>query len=44
MDSSKNDELVAKKEGLTFNQLLEEYNKAHAKVMERIAQIPPESS
>lgn len=42
MDSSKNDELVAKKEGKTFDELLGEYNTAYNRVMELIPQIPPD--
>lgn len=42
MDSSKNDELVATKKDMSFDELLDEYNTAHARVMELIAKIPPE--
>lgn len=42
MDSSKNDELVAQKHDRTFDQLLDEYNAAHAQVMARIVKLSPE--
>jgi hypothetical protein len=42
MDSSKNDMLVAQKEGRTFDELLAEYQDAHTRVMERIVRITPE--
>jgi hypothetical protein len=42
MDSSKNDELVARKAGLTADQLLAEYDDAHRRVMELIPRISPE--
>ncbi len=42
MDSSKNDELVAQKKDLAFDQVLAEYNAAHARTMELIKKISPE--
>lgn len=42
MDSSKNDELVAQKKDLTFDDLLAEYNASFARVMELIEKILPE--
>ncbi len=42
MDSSKNDELVAQKEGKSFDDLLAEYNSSHARVMELVEKISPE--
>lgn len=42
MDSSKNDELVAQKEGKSFNDLLDEYHAAHTRVMELIEKFSPE--
>lgn len=42
MDSSKNDELVAGKKGMTFDDLLAAYNADHARSLELIEKIPPE--
>ncbi len=42
MDSSKNDELVARKKDRSFDQLLDEYRQAHGKVMQLIETISPE--
>lgn len=42
MDSSKNDELVAQKKDLSFDQVLAEYDANHARVMELIEKISPE--
>lgn len=43
MDSSKNDVLVAQKEDLSFDALLAEYKQHHARVMELIEKISPET-
>lgn len=40
MDPSMNDTLVAQKQGLSFDELLAEYNAAHDRVMELIARVP----
>ncbi len=42
MDSTKNDELVAQKKDLTFDELFAEYNASVARVMELIEKISPE--
>lgn len=42
MDSSKNDELVAQKKDLSFDQILAEYDTAHTRAMELIEKISPE--
>lgn len=42
MDSSKNDELVAQKKDLSFDQILAEYDTAHTRAMELIEKIAPE--
>jgi hypothetical protein len=43
MDSSKNDEMVAQKKDLTFDQLYQEYLNHYNQVMERIERIPSET-
>lgn len=42
MDSSKNDAMVAAKEGKTFDDLLAEYTDAHNRTMQLIEKISPE--
>jgi len=42
MDSAKNDEMVAQKKDLNFDQVLAEYNANHARVMELVEKISPE--
>src|SRR5437868_8617111 len=42
MDSSNNDELVAQKKDMSFDEIFEEYNTLHSRVMDLISKIPAE--